>query len=190
MVHILTGRFKDALGFAFDLHATQIRKGSGVAYIAHLLSVAGLVIEDGGDEDESIAALLHDAVEDQGGPETLEMIRERYGERVAEIVEGCSDSQGLPKPPWRGRKEAYIAHLRQATPSVRKVSLADKIHNARDILMSHQICGEVVWTRFRGGKEGTLWYYRTLVEVFRDNRDDALVAELDRVVTELERLGG
>ena len=105
MAQTLTGRFKDALGFAFDLHATQVRKGSGVAYIAHLLGVAGLVIEDGGDEDESIAALLHDAVEDQGGHATLEKIRERYGERVAQIVEGCSDSREQPKPPWRGRKE-------------------------------------------------------------------------------------
>jgi GTP pyrophosphokinase len=188
MTIALTDRFRQALDYAFELHCHQDRKGSGVPYISHLLGVAGLVMEDNGDEDESIAALLHDAVEDQGGLETLEAIRQRFGERVAGIVMGCSDCYETPKPPWKERKKAYLAHLKLAEPSVMKVSLADKIHNARDILMGYHRVGPQIWDRFRGGRDGSLWYFRQLVCVFRERRSDPFVDELERVVIELEAL--
>jgi GTP pyrophosphokinase len=132
--------------------------------------------------------LLHDAAEDAGGRETLEQIRERFGETVAEIVAGCTDSWTIPRPPWRGRKEAYIAHLRGASASVRLVSAADKLHNARTILADYRTLDEEVWSRFNGGREGTLWYYRALVDVLRDTGLPPITEELDRVVSELERL--
>ncbi len=144
--------FQKALIFADRLHADQKRKGTEVPYIAHLLSVAALVIEAGGDENERIAALLHDAVEDQGGHETLEEIRREFGEQVAAIVEGCTDAYTNPKPPWRERKETYLGHLPDASLSVRRVSLADKLHNARSILRDLQIFGPKVWDRFTGGR--------------------------------------
>ncbi len=185
---MLTDRFSQALSLAQQLHATQFRKGTDIPYIGHLLAVCSLVIENGGNEDEAIAALLHDAVEDQGGPPTLAKIRSQFGDNVAEIVAGCSDTDQTPKPPWRKRKEDYIAHVQHASKSIQLVSLADKIHNARSILADYRVQGEKVWTRFHGGKSGTLWYYRALVEAFRSHGYPPLVAELDRVVSELERL--
>src|SRR5205085_11747027 len=122
----LTQRFEEALAFAARLHKSQLRKGTGVPYVSHLLAVAGIALEHGADEDEAIAALLHDAIEDQGGAATREEIRRRFGDRVVGIVDGCSDTDVSPKPPWRERKEAYIAHVRDASPSVRLVSAADK----------------------------------------------------------------
>ncbi len=184
----LSTRFEEALIFATRLHARQVRKGTSVPYVAHLLAVASLVLEQGGDEDQTIAALLHDAAEDQGGRSTLDEIRRRFGARVAEIVEGCTDSFTFLKPPWRKRKEAYLAHLPQASAAVRLVSAADKLHNARTILADYRQLGEAVWRRFNGGREGTLWYYRTLVEAFQAGESFPLVEELDRVVSELERL--
>lgn len=181
-------RFEAALVFAARLHAKQNRRGSGVPYISHLLSVAALVLEDGGDEDEAIAALLHDAVEDQGGKRTLKKIHRRFGEKVARIVDGCTDTDKTPKPPWRKRKESYIAHIRHAPPEVRRVSLADKLHNSRAILADLRRYGDEVWKRFTGGKEGTLWYYRTLVQSYREAGNSYLLEELERVVSELERL--
>ncbi|MFH1634991.1 MAG: HD domain-containing protein [Chloroflexota bacterium] len=182
----LTPRFQEALVFATQLHARQLRKGSAVPYIAHLLSVTGLVLEAGGDEDEAIAALLHDAVEDQGGLDTLADIRCCFGDRVAAIVEGCSDAYTIPKPPWQQRKEKYIAHLREASPEVRRVSLADKLHNARSILRDlHKDCA-ATWDKFNGGKDGTLWYYRTLVQIFSEVENDFMVDELARVVAQME----
>jgi (p)ppGpp synthase/HD superfamily hydrolase len=187
---MLTNRFEGALLYAIRLHAHQIRKGSRVPYISHLLGVTALVLEDGGNEDQAIAALLHDAVEDQGGLATLEDIRSRFGEHVATIVEGCTDAFTLPKPPWRERKETYIAHLRRAGVDVRRVSLADKLHNARTILVDLRRNGEVVWRRFNGGKGGTLWYYRSLVEVFQKIDHSPMVDELANVVAEIEKLSG
>ena len=184
----LTARFTEALMYATTLHATQRRKGANVPYIAHLLGVTALVLEDGGDEDEAIAALLHDAVEDQGGQETLAAIRQRFGERVARIVVGCTDADTIPKPPWRGRKEQYIAHLRHAPPDVRRVSLADKLHNARAILRDLRLDGDAIWDRFKGGKEGTYWYYRTLSAVFRETDSGPNADELARVVAEMDAL--
>lgn len=185
---ILTHRFVQAMQYSFHLHARQMRKGTSIPYVAHLLAVTALVLEDGGDEDEAIAALLHDAVEDQGGRETLGQIRLRFGEQVAEIVEGCTDAFETPKPPWRHRKEDYINHLKTASPGVRRVSLADKLHNARSILANLRTEGASTWRRFNGGREGTLWYYRTLLEVFQGVESSPMVTELERVLAEIENI--
>jgi (p)ppGpp synthase/HD superfamily hydrolase len=181
-------RFEAALVLAARLHRDQVRKQTEIPYVSHLLAVAGLVLEHGASEDEAIAALLHDAVEDQGGAATRELIRERFGEAVADIVAGCSDTDVTPNPPWRARKQAYVSHLAQASPSVRLVALADKVHNARSILADYRILGEAVWDRFSAGREGTLWYYRALREAFRAHGTNPLLEELERVLTELESL--
>jgi len=188
MLSRLTPRFEEALNLATRLHANQTRKGTQTPYIAHLLSVSALVLEAGADEDTAIAALLHDAVEDQGGLETLAEIRNRFGERVARIVDECSDAYNIPKPPWRERKEAYIAHLAEVSPEARLVSLADKLHNARSILRDLRQIGNRVWEKFNGGKEGTLWYYRALVETLRPLEDNFLMDELERVTKQIEAL--
>lgn len=185
----LTERFEEALVYAATLHRRQLRNATRIPYVSHLLGVASLVLEAGGDEDETIAALLHDAAEDQGGRETLNEIRQRFGERVADIVHACSDTLEAEKPPWAGRKRAYLARLEGASPSVLLVSSADKLHNARAILADYRAIGEDLWQRFRGGRDGTLWYYRALVDAFAQARPPPLLlAELDRVVTELEAL--
>ena len=185
---ILSSRFAEALTYATELHAHQIRKGSGVPYIAHLLGVASLALEYGATEDEAIAALLHDAIEDQGGQATRAEIYRRFGQTVTAIVDGCTDSDVTPKPPWRERKEAYIAHIPKASASVRLVSAADKLYNARSMLRDYYRVGEALWSRFKGGKSGSLWYYRTLVETFRQVEATPIVEELDRVVQALEQL--
>jgi GTP pyrophosphokinase len=148
-------KFEDALVYAARLHRDQARKGSRVPYVTHLLAVAAIVGENGGTEEEVVAALLHDAPEDAGGRERLEEIRERYGDEVAEIVAGCTDTYEDPKPAWRPRKEAYVAHVAEASSSVRLVSAADKLHNARSILADLRSLGEELWDRFTGGKRGT-----------------------------------
>ncbi|HEX6482071.1 MAG TPA: HD domain-containing protein [Ktedonobacteraceae bacterium] len=184
----LSTRFEEALVLATRLHATQTRKGTTIPYISHLLAVTAIVLEHGGNEDEAIAALLHDSIEDQGGATTREEIRRQFGDRVVEIVDGCTDTDLMPKPPWRARKEAYLAHISQAPAPVRLVSAADKLHNARAILEDYRIVGEALWKRFNGGKEGTLWYYRSVVDVLRKSGTTPLIEALDRVVSELERL--
>lgn len=181
-------RFEEALLYATRLHANQARKGTGIPYISHLIAVCALVIEHGGDEDQAIAALLHDSAEDQGGHKTLNDIRARFGERVARLVADLSDTFETPKPPWRARKEAYLAHLPNASPDSWLISLADKVHNARTILADHYVIGEAIWTRFNHGREGTLWYYRALVGIFQQVHPGYLTEELDRVVNELEKL--
>lgn len=181
-------RFEAALLYAVRLHAQQKRKGTPVPYVCHLLAVAALVMEDGGGEDEAIAALLHDAVEDQGGEPTRQEIRRRFGDKVVEIVNGCTDTDETPKPPWLERKTRYLEHLRSAGPEVLRVCAADKLHNARSILADLCRHGPAVWDHFKGGRAGTLWYYRTLVQILRDRSTSFLIEELDRVVTELERL--
>lgn len=183
---MLTPRFNQALVYASELHQAQKRKGSEVPYIAHLLAVAGIVLEHGGDEDEAIAALLHDAIEDQGGAAAREEIRRRFGDRVTGIIDGCTDAETIPKPPWRQRKEAYVAHVALADESVRLVSAADKLHNARSILADYRRIGDALWQRFNGRKEGTLWYYRALVDAFKAHGPSPLVEELERTVSELE----
>ncbi len=179
-------RFKDALSLATDLHSNQRRKGSGIPYVAHLLGVASLVLEYGGNEEEAIAALLHDAVEDQGGKQTRQIIADKFGEPVAQIVDGCTDSDTIPKPPWRGRKEAYIAHLATATPSVLLVSACDKLYNVRTILADYRRMGDEIWERFKGGrKDGTLWYYQALVIEYKKTGNQPVYDELERTVREL-----
>ncbi|MBD2577763.1 HD domain-containing protein [Oscillatoria sp. FACHB-1406] len=183
---LLSERFTEALTFATRLHAQQVRKGSGVPYVAHLLGVASIALEYGASEDEAIAALLHDAIEDQGGIPTREEIRRRFGDAVTAIVEGCSDSQTLPKPPWRDRKERYLAHLKTASASVLLVTSADKLYNARSLLKDYHLVGEDLWQRFAGGKDGTLWYYGALVKALREAGSSALVEEFAAVVGQLQ----
>lgn len=185
---VLSERFAEALVFATQLHATQVRKGSGVPYITHLLGVTSIALDYGANEDEAIAALLHDAIEDQGGAKTREEIRRRFGDNVTAIVDGCTDSEIIPKPPWKERKEIFIASLATASPSVWLVSSADKLHNSRSILKDYRELGESVWERFKGGKEGSIWYYKSLVEAYRKVYFSPLIDELERVVTELDCL--
>jgi len=184
---ILSNRFSEALTYATELHATQVRKGSGVPYIAHLLGTASIALEYGANEDEAIAALLHDAIEDRGGHATREAIRRHFGDTVTAIVDGCTDSDETPKPPWRQRKQAYIDRISTASGSVRLVSAADKLYNVRSILKDYRQLGDCVWERFKGGKDGSLWYYRSLVEAFRQAELTPIVEELGRTVLELEQ---
>ena len=181
-------RFERAVGLARTLHAKQKRKGGDIPYVAHLLAVASLVIEDGGDEDEAIAALLHDAVEDQGGAKTLGLIRRQFGSRVAGIVESCSDTDVTPKPPWRERKQAYLAHLAAADRSALRVSLADKLHNARAILADLREVGGELWSRFNASKDETLWYYDELAKAFEERAPGPLARELRRTVDEIRQI--
>jgi (p)ppGpp synthase/HD superfamily hydrolase len=178
--------FERALLFATRKHSGQTRKGTAVPYVAHLLSVAGLVLEAGGDEDLAIAALLHDVVEDCGGAPMLKEVLRRFGKRVAHVVDGCTDTDLDPKPPWRQRKEDYLKHLRTADADVRLVSAADKLHNARSVLADYREIGEPVWDRFQGKRDGTLWYYRALLDEFERKKTNRIVNELERVVIELE----
>jgi (p)ppGpp synthase/HD superfamily hydrolase len=183
---VLTKRFQEAMVYACELHARQKRKGSSVPYIAHLLGTTSIALEFGANEDEAIAALLHDAIEDQGGDNTRQDIKKRFGETVVMIVNGCTDSDTFFKPPWRLRKEAYLAHLQDASPSVCLVSASDKLHNARSILQDYRQLGEKLWSRFNGGREGTLWYYQNLVETFRCRVPQGLALELEKTVRDIE----
>ncbi|HPA51190.1 MAG TPA: HD domain-containing protein [Thermoanaerobaculia bacterium] len=187
---ILSSRFDEALAFAVELHREQPRKGTGVPYVSHLLSVAALVLEHGGSEDQAIAALLHDAVEDQGGRPTAERIRERFGDLVADIVDGCTDTDVSPKPPWRLRKEAYVARVRNEPAHVRLVSAADKLHNARTMVTDLRIHGPALWERFNAGRDETLWYLESLVAAFREAGSTPIVEELARTVAELRLVSG
>ena len=179
-------RFSAALAFASEIHRGQFRKGTTIPYIAHLLAVAALVIEAGGDEDAAIGALLHDTVEDQGGQPMLDRIRVGYGANVAEIVEACTDTDLTPKPPWRPRKEAYLAAIPHKSPGALLVSLADKVHNSGAILNDYRQIGEALWSRFTGGREGTLWYYRALADGFRNRTPNGLWQQLEETVVDLE----
>jgi (p)ppGpp synthase/HD superfamily hydrolase len=186
---VLSERFEEALVYAARLHRRQRRKGSDIPYVSHLLAVASLVLEAGGDEDQAIAALLHDAVEDQGGLPTLAAIREHFGDAVAETVLACSDAWTEPKPPWRARKEAYLRHLAGQPARVLLVSAADKVHNARAILDDYRRLGDALFDRFTGGQVGTLWYYRQLADTYRAiGMASPLVDELERTVGALEAL--
>jgi (p)ppGpp synthase/HD superfamily hydrolase len=180
-------RFYDALVYASRLHAAQYRKGTARPYIAHLLGVTSTVLTHGGDEDEAIAALLHDAVEDQGGKAQLRKIRRIFGAHVARIVDGCTDSYTEPKPPWLARKKKYLRHLRHANSSTCLVSAADKLYNARETLYDLRAEGEKVWTRFKATKEQVLWYYQGVEKIVRRKIPRALTLELAAVISELER---
>jgi (p)ppGpp synthase/HD superfamily hydrolase len=184
----LGARFLRAFQFAAEKHSGQTRKASTIPYIAHLMAVASLVLEAGGDEDLAIAALLHDVVEDCGGAPMLKEVRLRFGSRVAKVVDGCTDADTYPKPPWRERKEKYIQHLRSADADTRLVSAADKLNNVRSILSDYRAVGESIWSRFNGGREGTLWYYRTLLDEFLRRAPNRITRDLELAVKELESL--
>src|SRR5260370_28312680 len=147
-------RFLRAFLFAAEKHQGQVRKASTIPYIAHLMGVASLVLEAGGDEDLAIAALLHDVVEDCGGEPMLKEVRRRFGSRIAKVVEGCTDADTYPKPPWRERKEKYIEHLKKADADTKLVSAADKLNNVRSILSDSPAIEESVWSRIKAGRDG------------------------------------
>jgi len=187
----LTSRFADALTYAAELHSGQVHKGGEIPYPGHLLSVAGSVIEADGSETQAIAALLHDAAEDQGGEATLAAIEARFGQQVAKIVAECSDTFETPKPPWRERKERYIAHLDEASQDAILVSLADKLDNARAILRDLRTDGPDLWERFNvKDPQQHLWYYRSLLAEYERRSDSSMVGELQRVLLQLEELIG
>jgi len=183
-------RFLRAFVFAAEKHKGQTRKASSIPYVAHLMGVASLVLEAGGDEDLAIAALLHDVVEDCGGAPMLKEVRRRFGSRVAKVVDGCTDAYTDPKPPWRERKESYIARLRNEDKETRLVSAADKLNNVRSIVSDYRAVGESIWSRFNGGREGTLWYYRTLRDEFLKDRPNRITRDLALAVRELVRMAG
>ena len=189
----LTSRFDRAVSFARVAHAAQQRKGTSIPYISHLLGVASLVLEMGGDEDEAIAALLHDAVEDTGGVGVAmeAAIRAEFGDDVARIVVANSDTDEKPKPPWRERKQAYLDSLPGKARDELLVSLADKLHNARAVLSDHHQIGDEIWPRFKEGRDSQLWYYDELVRHFTAREDDlgpaaaAKLGDFRRTIDEL-----
>ena len=197
---VLTDRFDRALLYATHVHGGQVRKGTPIPYIAHLLAVAATVLEYDGSEDMAIAALLHDAVEDQGGEPRLSDIRNRFGDRVADIVRSCSDtvvnsSAGQQKEDWHTRKTRYVEHLNLIDQETLLVSLSDKIHNARSILrdLRKPEIGKSVWDRFKNSRKDTLWYYRELAKSFQKRLKDQsakmqLADELSEIVDVLERM--
>jgi (p)ppGpp synthase/HD superfamily hydrolase len=184
----LSRQFEKALSYATRIHGGKLRKKTRIPYIAHILGVAAIAMEYGANETEAIAALLHDAVEDCGGAKRLRDIERKFGKDVAKIVEGCTDTDQTPKPPWLERKEAYVAHVRHAPMPTKLVSASDKLHNVRAILMDYRKERERLWSRFNRGKQGALWYYRALVSAFSGKRIQPLVQELDRTLTQLELL--
>jgi len=179
-----------AFQYAAEKHAGQTRKKTAVPYLSHLMAVASLVLEAGGDEDMAIAALLHDVVEDCGGMPRLHEVRTQFGPRVAKIVDGCTDSFGDPKPEWIERKKGYLCEVKGADAETRLVSAADKLHNVRTILADYRQDGESIWKRFSGKKEGTLWYYRALSDEYRRRNANRITRELEIAVAELERAVG
>ena len=183
-------RLQRAFRYAAEKHAGQTRKQSAVPYLSHLMAVASLVLEAGGDEDLAIAALLHDVVEDCGGMPRLREIRKQFGVRVAKVVEGCTDSFGEPKPEWVERKKDYLREVKNADAETRLVSASDKLHNVRTSLADYRQDGEAIWARFSGKREGTLWYYRALSDEYRRRGPNRNTCELELAVAELERLAG
>lgn len=191
-----TPRLIQAFQFAAHEHRYQLRKGTKIPYISHLMSVSALVMENGGDEDQAIAGLLHDVIEDADPPSSVPQIRkailELFGPRVLSLVEGCTDGEAGAdgeKSPWRERKETYLEHLQYKPEELLLVSCCDKLHNARAILTDLTTYGNVLFDRFTGRQAGTLWYYRTLVTIF-EKRLPSIVAvrELANTVTAIERL--
>ena len=162
----LSRLFREALSFAAEAHEGQGRKGTDTPYISHLLGVTDIVLEHGGDEEQAIAALLHDAIEDQGGEQMRQKIRERFGDRVTRMVDDCTDAEVIPKPPWKKRKEAYLAHIPEAHADSLLVSMADKLHNSTAIVRDFRRHGPTVFERFSAGPADTAWYYRSLVEAY------------------------
>jgi (p)ppGpp synthase/HD superfamily hydrolase len=188
----LSPRLYEALELAFKLHGRDARKGTNVPYMSHLAQVCALVLGDGGDEDEAIAALLHDALEEKPKEISRDELSKRFGKRVLDIIVSDTDVPpeyaGGTKPPWRPRKEAHISHLRTADPSMLRVALADKIDNVRAILGDHRRIGDKIWQRFNAGKQDHLWYYQSIVEAIKDaGYQGALLDDLDHLVIQLLR---
>lgn len=177
----------DAAALAFQIHADQLRKGTDIPYLSHLLGVASLVLEHGGNEEDGCAALLHDAIED-GGAQWETVIAQKFGASVAAIVRGCTDADIQPKPPWRARKQAYLDHLRDADDRVLLVSASDKLHNARAIVSDLLTHGPAVFDRFNAGRDGTLWYYESLASVFLARLPGPLSRDLDEAVRRMREL--
>ncbi|MBT3239913.1 MAG: HD domain-containing protein [Chloroflexi bacterium] len=175
-----------AIEMALRLHKSLVRKTREIPYLAHLLAVTALVLQDGGSEDEAIAALLHDAPEDQGGIETLTLIQEKFGKNVFQIVEACSDTFDVPKPEWRPRKEAHLEEVKKASSSVHRVIAADKLHNARSLLRDLKEYGNLLWEKFNGGKEGSIWYLQSMHEILTEKHPGYLTDELGKVLKEIE----
>lgn len=187
----LTDRFVQALEYSFYLHKDQTRKVTNVPYMSHLLSVSALVIENNGTEDEAIAALLHDAVEDQGGLKILEEIKSKFGQNIGCIVEECSDSftaKDEEKLDWKQRKIAYISKVEKMSKSALLVNYADKIHNLRSILRDHRLLGKDIWTVFKSSKLDMIWLYRSLIAEYRKHESHVLVDELEELVNQIEKL--
>jgi (p)ppGpp synthase/HD superfamily hydrolase len=183
----LSGKFDHAFTYAHGVHAAQSRKGTETPYLSHLMAVSSIVMDDGGSEDEAIAALLHDAAEDHGGRERLEDIRTRFGDQVARIVEDCTDSWSTPKEPWIERKQAYVQHARTLPAASLRVSVADKVHNTYAILRDLRNSGEAVWSRFSATPDDVMAYYEGLVRAYRQAGGGRLVDELDRIVRGIRR---
>jgi (p)ppGpp synthase/HD superfamily hydrolase len=186
---MLTDKIAKALALAVEAHDGQKRKGTSIPYIAHPMGVASIALDHGADEEQAMAALLHDAVED-GGAEYAERIRTKFGERVADIVAGCTD--GVPdasgiKPPWQARKQAYLDHLKTASYDVLLVSSSDKLHNARAIVEDLLNIGHTVFDRFSVSKDQTLWYYESLAQIF-ESRGTPVARALRSAVNEMKRL--
>lgn len=187
---MLTHRYDDALGYAARLHRDQRRKGSGIPYISHLLSVSALVLEYGGDEDQAIGGLLHDAVEDQGGQKTAREIDSLFGSRVVQIVQDCSDSDGDTKAPWKPRKLAYLAGIASKSEDAVLVTACDKLHNATTILFDLQTIGPDVFNRFTARRDGTLWYYHELARALSTRLPGPLTVRLADTVAQIEAQTG
>ena len=183
----LSSRLDRAFAYAHEVHGDQTRKGTNAPYLAHLMGVSSIVIDDSGTEDEAIGGLLHDAAEDHGGRKRLEDIRMRFGDAVARIVEDCTDSWDTPKPPWAERKRAYVSHARRLPASSLRVSAADKVHNSYAILRDLRNVGEKVWERFNAPADDVVAYYEGLVRAFREAGGGRLVDELDRIVRGIRR---
>jgi (p)ppGpp synthase/HD superfamily hydrolase len=196
---LLTPQFETALTLAYRLHAQQRRKDQ-TPYIAHLLSVTALVLENQGTEAEAIAALLHDAIEDQGGAPTRDRIQAEFGDEITAIIDGCTESDAHPKPPWPERRQTYLQQIKAASPSVRLVALADKLHNARSLLQQLQQQalqrdlqqqGQSIWTQFSGGQDGTLWFYQAFLDLYAEPAPPSfqpMLQELHQIVHQLKTL--
>ena len=173
--------FERALLFACEAHRTQLRKGSTVPYISHLMAVARLVLEYGGDEQQAIAALLHDAPEDQGGAAMLERIRNEFGDDVAALVNDCTEILERSRLDWSSRKKAYLAHLSSITDRAALIAGCDKVHNARNLITALELCGPSAFERFNGKAAGTKWWYQQLATQLGPRLPVALQRELDRL---------
>ena len=184
-----SSRLAEAFAYAEEIHRGQARRKTEAPTLSHLMAVASLVMENGGDEDQAIAALLHDGPEDCGGRAILERIRERFGDLVAALVEDCTDTMESPKPDWQTRKRKYLDHLETVGDKSLLISICDKVHNARSLVAGYRQEGDAFWDRFTATPRQTLWYYTTLLEIFRRRRNpqiEPLISQLGRSVRQLQ----